>query len=241
LHTARAAFAQLFAKRRCLQEGAAARLLGSLGGGGVEDSADGLLEDGLETSLVERRALNVLDGADGLAHVETLLEGDGGEALLGETGNGLRILTKIELGADQEEGRIGAVVLDLGVPLGLHVLERSGRDDGEANEEDIGLGVGQRAETVIILLASGIPQAKVNRLSVDHNVGRVVVEHRGDVLARESVGGVRDQEARLTDGTVTDYDALDGLHVWRCLGEGVFYFGMSCKVTGQRARQFLRL
>lgn len=187
LHTARASSAVIALAQR-LQERATARLLGSLGGGGVEDGADGLLEDRLETGLVERRALNILDGADGLAHVHALLEGDGGKALLSEAVDGLLIIAKIELGADQEEGGVGAVVLDLGVPLGLDVLERGGGDDREADKEDIGLGVGEGAEAVIVLLTGGIPETKVNRLAVDHDVGRVVVEDSGDVLAGEGVG-----------------------------------------------------
>ena len=52
--------------------------------------------------------------------------------------------------AEQEERGVGAVVLDLGVPLGLDVLERGGRDDGIANQEDVGLRVRERAQTIVI-------------------------------------------------------------------------------------------
>ncbi len=104
----------------------------------------------LETGLVEGRALDVLDGADGLGHVEALLEADGGELLLGEARLSLGVLTKIQLSADEEEGSVGAVVLDLRVPLGLDVLERGGRDDRIANQEDVGLRVGQRTEAIIV-------------------------------------------------------------------------------------------
>jgi hypothetical protein len=45
------------------------------------------------------------------------------------------------------------VVRNLGVPLGADVLERAGVDDGEADQENIGLWVGERAETIIVLLS----------------------------------------------------------------------------------------
>ena len=48
---------------------------------------------------------------------------------------------QIELGTDNQAGDAGAVVVDFGEPLLADVLEGSGRDDGEADEEDIGLGV----------------------------------------------------------------------------------------------------
>lgn len=57
----------------------------------------------------------------------------------------------------------------------------------------------------------------LNRLSVGKHCGsragsyshyrhRVVVEYGGDILARELVGGVTDEKARLSNGTVTDHD-----------------------------------
>lgn len=132
-----------------LQEAALALLLLLLGLVGVENSADSLLEHGLEASLVQGRALHILDGSNCASHVATLLEGDGSEALLSQTRQGLLVIAKIKLGADQQEGSVGAVVLDLRVPLGANILERGRRDDGEADEEDVGLGVGQRAQTVL--------------------------------------------------------------------------------------------
>lgn len=42
--------------------------------------------------------------------------------------------------------------------LGLDVIKGRRANDGETDEENIGLGVGQRSESVVILLASSIPQ-----------------------------------------------------------------------------------
>jgi hypothetical protein len=84
---------------------------------------------------------------------------------------------------------------DLGPPLALDVVVRVLADDREADQEDVGLRVRQGTQAIVVLLAGGIPQAKIDGLAVHHDVGRVVVEHGRDVLAREGVGGVRDEQA----------------------------------------------
>ena len=51
-------------------------------------------------------------------------------------------------------------MVNLGEPLLSDVLERRRRCDGEADEEDVGLGVGQRPQAVIIFLSGGIEETK---------------------------------------------------------------------------------
>lgn len=41
------------------------------------------------------------------------------------------------------------------------------------------------------------------------NAGQI---NRQNVLAREGIRGVRDQETRLSDGTISNNHTLDGLH-----------------------------
>ena len=60
------------------------------------------------------------------------------------------------------------------------------------------LRIAERPEPVVILLPGCIPQPQVDGLAVHHDVGAVVVEHRGDVLAREGVCRVGDEEAGFT-------------------------------------------
>ena len=63
----------------------------------------------------------------------------------------------------------------------LDVVERVGRVDGEADEDDVRVGVGEGAETVVILLAGGIPEGELDVLAVNLDVGDVVLEDGGDV------------------------------------------------------------
>jgi hypothetical protein len=41
--------------------------------------------------------------------------------------------------------------------------------------------VAQRAETIIIFLASGIPQGQFNMFAVDFDIGNIVLENGGNV------------------------------------------------------------
>ena len=61
--------------------------------------------------------------------------------------------------------------------LGSHVLETGRADEGEADEENVGLGVGERAETIVILLTGRIPKTEGDSLAVDHDICRVVIEY----------------------------------------------------------------
>ena len=70
---------------------------------------------------------------------------------------------------------------NLGDPLLLNVVERIGRVDGEADEDDVGIRVGEGTESVVILLSGGIPEGELDALAVDNNVGDVVLENGGNV------------------------------------------------------------
>ena len=52
------------------------------------------------------------------------------------------------------------MVLNLGVPLVLNVFEGDGADQREACEEDIGLWVGERSESVVVFLAGRVPEVE---------------------------------------------------------------------------------
>lgn len=52
-------------------------------------------------------------------------------------------------------------------PLLADVLEGGGGGDGEADQEDVGLGVRKWAETIVILLPGSIEEAESVRLVAD--------------------------------------------------------------------------
>ena len=68
-----------------------------------------------------------------------------------------------------------------GAYLFLDVVERVGRVDGEANEDNVRVGVRERAETVVIFLTSGIPEGKLYVLAIHLDIGDIVLEDGGDV------------------------------------------------------------
>lgn len=106
-----------------------------------------------------------------------LLGGDGLLAGLVKLLDGFLIITEILLAADEDDGQTTAEMHDLGDPLGgtcqqfsylgklrlrhpyllLDVVQGIRGVDSEADQDDVGIGIGERSETVIIFLASRIP------------------------------------------------------------------------------------
>lgn len=64
------------------------------------------------------------------------------------------LFPQVPLKPQENDGCVGTVVGDLGVPLVPNVAERGGGYDGETQKEDVGLRVGERPETVVVFLAS---------------------------------------------------------------------------------------
>lgn len=173
-----------------LQNGALGLLLVGGQRAGIQNSADGLVKDALEVSLRESRALEVLVSLNFLGTNEGLLIRYGLHALLSQRVEGGNVVAEIELGADEDDGNVGGVMVDFGVPLGADVVKGRRADDGKANEKDVCLGVGQRAKSLVIFLTSGIPETEADGLAINHDTGGVVVEDCRDVLAGEGIGGV---------------------------------------------------
>ena len=136
--------------------------------GRLERGDDGLVKDVLEALLRQGRALDVLDGAELTREPLARVVLDGPLLLPGELLADGGVLSQVDLGADNQAGHARAVVVDLGEPLLLDVLERCRARDREADEEDVGLRVRERTQTVVILLAcravaSGVRKGRVSR------------------------------------------------------------------------------
>ena len=100
-----------------------------------------LIEHVLQALLSERRALDVLHGAQFPRKPLTLLSRDWPLLLSLQLLQDLGIVSQVDLRTDDQARDSGTVVVDFREPLLLHVLERGGRCDTEANEEDVRLGV----------------------------------------------------------------------------------------------------
>ena len=61
------------------------------------------------------------------------------------------------------------------------VVQRIGRVDGEANQNDVRIGVRQGTETVVVLLAGRIPERQLDVSAIDLDIGDVVLKHGRDV------------------------------------------------------------
>lgn len=172
-------------------------LLLLLGGRRLEGSDDGLVKDVLESLLGQGRALDVLDSTELSGHSLTILSLDRLHLLLAKLAEyGVLVVTlllrwaQIELGTDNQARDARAVVVDFGEPLLADVLKGSRRDDGEADEEDIGLRVRERTETVIILLTGSIEESEGVGLVSNHDSNSIVVKDSRHILGGELVGRV---------------------------------------------------
>lgn len=63
----------------------------------------------------------------------------------------------------------------------FNVFERVRRVDGEADQNDVGIWVREGTETVVIFLASRIPQGQLDVLAINLDIGDIVLKDSGDV------------------------------------------------------------
>lgn len=175
---------------------------------GIENSSDGFVEYALQIALCESRALEVLVCSNLLGHGECLFIRDGFHLSCTKGLRGRLVVSQIQLGADEDDGNVGCMVLDLRIPLGFHVVKGWRADDREANEKDVGLRVRQGSQSVVILLSGGIPQTQADGPTIHHHARRVIIEDRRYIFAGESICCVGDEKTCFADGTVTRYHTL---------------------------------
>lgn len=60
-------------------------------------------------------------------------------------------------------------------------------DDGEDDEKNIAVGVGQWSEAVVLFLSGGIPESEVDHFAVDFHGCSIVIKDGGDVFGGEFV------------------------------------------------------
>ena len=66
----------------------------------------------------------VLDGTDLLPHSQTLWKSDGRELDFPQLLNCILVITQVQFGPDQNDGRLRTVAFDLGPPFVAHIPQR---------------------------------------------------------------------------------------------------------------------
>ena len=69
----------------------------------------------------------------------------------------LRVIPQVLLAADKDDGQAVAKVQDLRDPLLLNVIERIRAVYRKADQDDVRVRVGERAESIVVFLAGCIP------------------------------------------------------------------------------------
>ena len=117
------------------------------------------------------------------------------------------------------------MMFDLRTPFWGNIFKGWRTDYREADEEDVSLRVGERPQSVVVLLAGRVPEAQRHRDSVTNHRGRVIVKpghqqseqsdglrmhlHCWDIFSGETVCGVGYQHTSLPHRPVTHHHTLD--------------------------------
>ena len=118
----------------------------------IEGGQDHRIKHLLEVLLGEGGALHVRVHAR-LLHLQlSLVLSDGTFSVVWEFDQHLDIVTQVALCTHQDDGRLGTMFAYFGQPFVVDVVEGRRRDDTEADEEHVRLGVTQRPQLVKVIL-----------------------------------------------------------------------------------------
>ena len=123
------------------------------------------------------------------------------------------------------------MMFDLRTPFWGNIFKGGGADYGEADEEDVSLRVGERPQSVVVLLPGRVPEPQRHGDSVTNHRGRVIVEtkegdsegpvralsghlHCGNIFSGETICGVGYQHTSLPHCSVTHHHTLDRSSAW---------------------------
>ena len=81
---------------------------------------------------------------------------------------------------------VRAEVFDFGRPLLGNIFKGVWRVYGETHENDVGVGIGKRPQTIIVLLTSSVPQGKLNLKTATRRVSIKKAPRNGGQIGRGS-------------------------------------------------------
>lgn len=100
--------------------------------------------------------------------------------------------------------------------------------NGKINDKDIGLGVGERSQSVIFFLVSCVLQVQVDDLVIYRCLGVIVVKDSGDIFFRKGICCVIDEEVSFIYSFIFYNYIFDRLY---------FFFGVLC--IREKERMFI--
>ena len=181
----------------------------------LQGNSDSLLEYLIETLLVQICATFVVaHSPDSSRHSLSILFSDSFFLHCSELRLDIFVVSEILFSSDQYLWDPRGVVGQLRPPLRLDVVEADRGDNGEADDEDVRVGVGESPQGLVVLLTRRVPELEADLNPLHGHVVGVVVEHGGDVVGGEGAGGEGDQHPCLPHLPVSAHHALDALH-WR--------------------------
>lgn len=110
-----------------------------------QHAPDRFIENPLQTLLCQRRTLQILCRMNVPCHLVTLSVCDRLHPPIPQLCDGLWVLSQIQLGPYEDGWNVGSVMRDFGPPFGTNVFETGWANEREADEEYVGLRVGQRS------------------------------------------------------------------------------------------------
>jgi len=179
---------------------------------GFESGENGFVENILQSSLSQSRAFHEFHCFQLLGEFFSMFKSDRLLAIFGELLDDTRLIAQINLSSDDQEWRFWAVVSDFWNPFFSDIFEGRRRNDGKADEENVGLRIRQRPQSVVVLLTRSVEKAESVRFPSNHDSDGVIIEDSGHVLRGEFVRGVGNKETGFADGAIADDHALDRLH-----------------------------
>lgn len=118
-----------------------------------------------EVVLCQSWTLHIVMGSDAVFQPPGLAEVHWFGAPLVQMNKDVHIVTKVWLSSNQNNGRGRVASTNLWDPFGSDVVKRDRVDQAEAEDEDVHMGIAQRAEMAKLLLSDSIKSDEKHRIN----------------------------------------------------------------------------